>query len=84
VAKVGGTKFLEPQNRHLAFVGSKVTTFLQELWSMAAGTLSRGLESWDVVGDQCRRASQLPWIRITDVFKVYLLIFWPNITTIGI
>jgi len=35
-----------PRNFHLAFLGPKCrTTFLPELWSLAAGTLFRGLES---------------------------------------
>ena len=34
-----------PQNRHPAFLGPKFTKFFPELWSLAAGTLFRGLES---------------------------------------
>jgi len=41
---------------------------LPELWSLAAGTLFQGLESWDIVGDQSRLLSLLTCITITDAF----------------
>jgi len=44
---------LTPWNRH------KFTKFLPELWSLAAGTLFQGLESWDSVGDQSLLVSLL-------------------------
>jgi len=57
MVKVG--RNTQEENRHLVYLSPKFTKFLSELLSLAAGTLFRGLESWDSVGDQSLLVSLL-------------------------
>jgi len=76
--------------RHLAFLGPKFTKFLLELWSLAAGTLFQGLESY--VGKQFLPLSlvtirylyyEYSLVQMSFKSTVRLLVyFFPNISTI--
>ena len=70
-----GTELLDPQNRRLAFLGHKFTKFLPALWSLAVGTLFRGLESRGSVGEQFRLVSLYTCITIS-VFLFFADFFY--------